>query len=403
MQHIKQLFLLVVQTVIVLTVTVQFSFAQEYAITGFVSGEEQNEGLIGATVQVGELGTTTDIDGNFRLNIDPGKYNVEISYVGFLTQSIEVQVDGVENIEVVLSLSSMILETATVTGSRHEKSIARSPVSINVIKPELLENTNSVRVTSLLDKIPGVQINDNQANIRGGSGWSYGAGSRVLLLIDDVPALQQDAGRPSWGDIPVENISQIEVLKGASSTLYGSAALNGIINVRTGYATSEPVTKANVNYTTYMSPSDGRKKWWSGSELGAPNRYSAGIVHKQKFGKLDVVAAGFYENLKSYNKDGFEKKTRLSANLKYRVSDRINISLNTMTNFGKAGDFFIWKNAITGAYQGLDGAFSERQFNRFYIDPSISIYDKKGNRHKFLGRYFFIDNNNSTNEKIRID
>ena len=62
----------------------------------------------------------------------------------------------------------------------------------------------------------------SQPNIRGGSGWSYGAGSRVLLLVDDIPALQADAGLAQWDDIPVENIAQIEVVKGAASALYGS-------------------------------------------------------------------------------------------------------------------------------------------------------------------------------------
>jgi len=389
-KHLLYFLLVLISNVIV---------AQSSGVTGLVLGMEQGEPLIGATVKIGDKGTTTESDGRFKFLISPGSYILEVSYIGYVSQSIEVTVgQNLMNQDINLELSSEILETATVTGSRHEKSIARSPVSINVIKPELIENTNTVRIVGLLDKIPGVQINDNQANIRGGSGWSYGAGSRVLLLIDDIPALQVDAGRPSWGDIPVENISQIEVLKGASSTLYGSAALNGIINIRTGYATSEPVTKANVSYTNYFPAADQRKQWWDNDLLGLPNRYSAGIVHKQKFGKLDVVANGFYENLKSYNKDAFEKKTRLSANLKYRVNDKINIGLNTMTNFGTAGDFFLWNNAITGAYQGLDGSFSERDYNRFYVDPFVSIYDKKGNRHKILGRYFFIDNNNSNNQ-----
>jgi Outer membrane receptor for ferrienterochelin and colicins len=62
----------------------------------------------------------------------------------------------------------------------------------------------------------------------------------VLLLLDDIPVLQPDAGTPNWDDLPVENIAQIEVIKGAASALYGSSAMNGIVNVRTAYAGSEP-------------------------------------------------------------------------------------------------------------------------------------------------------------------
>ncbi|MGA0258247.1 MAG: TonB-dependent receptor [Saprospiraceae bacterium] len=370
--------------------------AQDSGIKGIILDEETKDVLIGANIVVGDLATITSIDGNFSLNLEPGDYILQISYVGYETFEMPVTVEPGHFTEVnqVLSFSANILQTATVTGSKNEKSLALSPVSINVVKPQLLENTNTVNITSLLDKIPGVQIIDNQANIRGGSGWSYGAGSRVLLLIDDIPALQADAGRPSWGDIPVENISQIEVLKGASSTLYGSAALNGIINIRTGYATAEPITKANVSYTSYMSPKDLNKKWWS----DAPRKTNIGIVHKQKFGKLDVVANGFYEDFDSYLQDGFDEKMRLSANLKYRLNDRVNFGLNTMLNLAESGNFFLWRNGSNAIYTAYEGTFLESDSRRYYLDPQLTIYDRKGNRHKILGRFYYINNDNNNNQ-----
>ena len=63
---------------------------------------------------------------------------------------------------------------------------------------------------------------DGQANIRGGSGYSYGAGSRVMLLMDDLPILTGDVNEVKWNYLPVEIIGQVEVIKGASSALYGS-------------------------------------------------------------------------------------------------------------------------------------------------------------------------------------
>jgi len=78
---------------------------------------------------------------------------------------------------------------------------------------------------------------------QGGSGYSYGAGSRVLVLVDDLPLLSPDAGDVKWDYLPVENISQVEIIKGASSVLYGSSALNGIINVRTAYRVTNRLQK----------------------------------------------------------------------------------------------------------------------------------------------------------------
>jgi iron complex outermembrane receptor protein len=91
-----------------------------------------------------------------------------------------------------------------------------------------------------------VIVVDNDPQIRAGSGFSFGAGSRVMMLVDDLPILSGDIGRPSWSFLPIENLEQVEVIKGASSVLYGSAALSGVINVRTAYPRLEPRTRATA-------------------------------------------------------------------------------------------------------------------------------------------------------------
>ncbi|NNE26297.1 MAG: TonB-dependent receptor plug domain-containing protein, partial [Saprospiraceae bacterium] len=365
----------------------------QMTLEGTIKDVDSGEPLVGATVKAGEAGTTSDVNGFFALNIK-NSTEVTISYIGYTTIVLPLNEQGTQVVEIQMESTSTVLDVATVTGSKYERSIARAPVSINVVKPELIANTNTVKINTLLDKLPGVQIVDNQAIIRGGSGWSYGAGSRVLLLIDDIPALQGDAGRPLWGDIPVENISQIEVVKGASSTLYGSSAMNGIINIRTGYATAEPTTKAFVGYTHFMDPSDEAKKWWD----SAPSRYTVGMVHKRKIGNLDMVANGFYENYDSYYQDGFERKYRLAANLKYRLSDRVVFGLNSLYNRGEAADNFIWRDGGSGAYKPADNTFSERITTRYYFDPQVSITTKNNDRHKILGRYYYVDNDNNLNQ-----
>ncbi len=369
---------------------------QNAVLKGLVTDNTTGNPLIAATIIAGKYGTVTETDGTYSLDLPPGPYVIEIRYVGFETAKTEINLpeNGAIELDVSLILAKTMLQTATVTGSKYERTIATSPVSINVIKPDLAENTNTVRVVSLLEKVPGVQIIDNQANIRGGSGFSYGAGSRVLLLIDDVPAFQADAGRPNWGDIPVENISQIEVVKGASSTMYGSAALNGIINVRTGYATSEPVTKAAVAYTHYMSPKDAGKKWWD----SPPHTLMASILHKQKFGKLDLVVNSFYENFDNYYENGQEEKIRFSLNGKYRFNARTTFSVNTMYNRSDAADYFLWGGGGVNAYRGFQPSFSERINTRFYIDPQLVQYDKRGNRHRLFGRLYYVDNDNNLDQ-----
>ena len=369
--------------------------SQTAMLRGEVTDMDTGDPLIGATLINGEYYTTTEIDGTYELEIVDGQNNIFVSYIGYGDFPLSVIGDGKDQeLDVRIGQTNTILEQATITGSRYEKSLGKSPVAINVIKPELVESTNTTIITSLLDKVPGVQIVDGQANIRGGSGFSYGAGSRVLLLIDDVPAFQSDAGRPLWDDIPVENIAQIEVLKGASSAIYGSAALNGIINIRTGYAKSEPETKASAAYTFFMSPKDAGKQWWD----SAPYRYNLSLTHKQKFKKLDVVAAAFYEESEDFYRGKYKDRYRLSTNLKYRFSERLSLAVNAMYNYKDDSNFLLWDNARDGAYIGWENGFIQGVSKRFYVDPQLTFYDNKLNKHKLTTRYYWINNGSTTNQ-----
>ena len=114
-----------------------------------------------------------------------------------------------------------------------------------------MKNKNTTNIQTAIEQVPGVTITDGQANIRGGSGWSYGAGTRVQVMVDDMPLISGDAGQAQWSLISTENINQVEVIKGASSALYGSSALNGVINIRTAYPSSEPETKVNFHHGFY--------------------------------------------------------------------------------------------------------------------------------------------------------
>ena len=87
---------------------------------------------------------------------------------------------------IALSPISEQLNTIVVSAGRFEQKIEEITVSMEVIKPSLIENKNTTDIQTAMDQIPGVNITDGQANIRGGSGWSFGAGTRVLVLVDTI-------------------------------------------------------------------------------------------------------------------------------------------------------------------------------------------------------------------------
>lgn len=105
-----------------------------------------------------------------------------------------------------------------VTASKFEQKIAEVTTSLDILKPKLIEASGNLTQTAV-DQVSGVNVVKGQVNIRGGSGFSYGAGSRVLMLIDDLPVLSPDAGDIKWDFLPTENLQQVEIIKGASSAL----------------------------------------------------------------------------------------------------------------------------------------------------------------------------------------
>jgi len=384
------------------------NFAQSAVVEGFVKDGNSNEPLIGATVQISDKGTTTDFEGKYSITATVSEVTIKVSYVGYEDlETTMTLVAGKNTANFDLSEAATILNTATVTSGKFEKPLGEVTVSLEVIKPTLLESNNTTSVSSVLGKVSGVEIVDGQPNIRGGSGYSYGAGSRVLLLVDDIPILQPDAGFPNWSDIPVENIEQIEIVKGAASALYGSSAMNGIINIRTGYAKSEPETRFAAFATGFDSYKDETKSWWKANDtldtpgsdtLTAPYEYGFSGLHKQKFGKFDLVVGAFYLDRSGFRKDEFSNYGRFNFNTRYRLTDRLSFGVNANFNTGKAQSFFYWKGGGALTTIGEQESTSTTRRNRYNIDPFLNYFAKNDVRHRFRGRYYNINNASEQNQ-----
>ncbi|TNE60412.1 MAG: TonB-dependent receptor [Bacteroidetes bacterium] len=394
------------RTLLTLSLTCLFFplFSQNATLKGVVTDLANGEPLLGVTVRVGGSGAATDVNGEYQINLPPGSYEVLFNYTGYedRTQTVRLVANQTTTLNMQMSDADNLLQQATVTAGKFEKALGEVTVSLDVLKPRLIDNVNSTRVDEALVKVPGVSMIDGQAVIRGGAGFSYGAGSRVLLLVDDIPALQVDAGFPNWTDYPIENISQMEVLKGAASALYGSSAMNGIINIRTGFAKDKPETKVALFSTVWGSPKDKNMKWWGDpdtSRILLPIKTGYSFVHRRKEGKWDMVLGSYGLYLDSYNDKTYNRYMRVTPNVRYRVSDRLAIGLNSNFNFGRSGSFFIWANDSIGAFRpGVNSSSRTNGRLRIMLDPSLQYFDKGGNRHKFLGRYFHVHNDNDNNQ-----
>ncbi|MGH1337965.1 MAG: TonB-dependent receptor [Aureispira sp.] len=415
-------------------------------IKGVMMDSVENEPMLGAEVRIDNLeggfvtGAASDfIEGAYTVSLPAGSYNLVASYMGYKTVIIPVTIKDKETLTININLQQEVnvLKVVTKTASRFETSVGKSSVSIDVLQPSLVDNTNATKVDEVVDKVPGVSVVDGQANIRGGSGFSYGAGSRVLLLVDDLPLLTGDAGQPNWRDIPVENIAQIEVVKGAASALYGSSALNGIINIRTAYAKNKPYTKVSVFQTSFMTPKRPETAWWQRDQIGVwdaatndssavdtlqptlfsgrngyrtPVELGVQFAHRRKIGKFDLTLGGNYYYQDSYRAGAYERKYRINSNMRYRFTTKMNVGLNINVNTGQSGSFFIWGNEYPYAlgfigdsishniYVPRTGSITETNTVRFNIDPYFTAYDNKNGRHRLQTRFFYVDNQNGQNQ-----
>jgi TonB-dependent SusC/RagA subfamily outer membrane receptor len=369
----------------------QMISAQNATLKGTVT-DTNGEILIAATIKADNKIAVSDANGEYEISLKAGTYQVECSYVSFNTEkkTITLREKTTEILDFKLEEGTNFLNTVTVTSGRFEKPIGEVTVSMDVIKPSFIQSNNSQSIDKVLEKVPGFTIVGGQPNIRGGSGFTYGAGSRVLILVDDIPALQPDAGSPNWSDFQVETIEQIEVLKGAASALYGSSALNGVVNIRTAYAGLKPITQFASYYTSYRNPSDTSQNWWK--DKAQP--YTAGftVSHRRKIGKLDLVLGGAWQATKSFNSGTSDTLGRVNIGTRYHVNDRLVIGANTNINVGQSNYFFYWKDGTKGVYEGSPNTYIFNKRKRYSIDPYVSYYGKKGFKHKLLGRFYSVDN-----------
>ena len=366
--------------------------------SGKVLDKSTADPLIGVTVLVDGKGlTSSDLDGNFNVSITPGEHSISFSFIGYDTQTVNHFFAKNEKKEQVIQLAENveIIETVVVSAGKFEQRIEETTVSIEVIKSSFIEDKNTTNIQTAIDLVPGVNMTDGQANIRGGSGWSYGAGTRVQVLVDDMPLISGDAGQAQWSLISTENINQVEIIKGASSALYGSSALNGVINIRTAYPTDNPETKINFHTGIYSNAKRESLNWW-GDEYR--NIKGMDFLHKRKIGHLDLVVGGFILEDQGYRFKEVTNRQRVNFNTRYKSQkvEGLSYGINSNFLFNTTASALIWQSYET-AYIPLDSSVTKTSGDVFNIDPFVTYINPSNNdKHRLQTRYMKVVNDNET-------
>lgn len=402
-----KLFRQVAMTVLTLLSAQQVYCQSSGALIGVVIDGFSGDPLPGVTVFISEdLGTVTDANGKYRLDIDAGEYEIRFSFIGYDTRYEKITIDsaGARIMNIKLHSAETDLGTIVVSAGRYEQAIEDVVVSMEVLKPQLTENKNTTTLETAIEQVPGVNVIDGQANIRGGSGYSYGAGSRVQVLMNDIPVLAADANDVKWTFLPVENIGQVEVIKGASSALYGSSAMNGVINLRTAEVNDEPETKFSFFYGWYGDPKREQLKWW---DDGAQEMNGLMFSHRERINRFDLNLGGQVFQDEGYRMGENEKRYRINGGgrLSFPKTPGLYAGINTNVVFSSGGLMFLWENDSTGAYipqGGLDDStttLSLYETTRTGIDPYVTYTTPAGKAHKLKTRYFRSSNRNNTGQE----
>ena len=197
--------------------------------------DENKEPLMGATVSVKEkvtLGTTTDTQGKYTLKLpDNREYTLQVSYMGYISQTHKVSVSKTGKVDFILKEDAVNMETIVVTGTRTPKLLKDVPIVTRVITADEIKKVDATHIGDLLQaELPGIEFSysmDQQVSL---NMQGFG-GNAILFLVDGERLAGETLDNIDYNRLNMDNVERIEIVKGAASSLYGSNAVGGVVNI----------------------------------------------------------------------------------------------------------------------------------------------------------------------------
>ena len=373
--HISKIFFLIVFLFFYLP-----TFSQTGNVKGkIISGEET---LPFATISVKnmDIGVTSGMDGNYYLTgLEPGTHIIVVSHVGHIAEKKEVLVkDGETTTLNFIMSSSAVLDEIVVTGTMKPTFVSRSPVKIDVVTSEQFDLYLPSAASSIVESVQ--LVNGVQEVIDCGVCYTNNIsvnglpGTYTAILMDGTPIYGSLASVYGLNGIPNMIIDRFEVIKGPNSTLYGSDAVAGVINVITKNPSEQPMFSADVMTTTMeevfaniaFAPELGKSNGYVGLNVNYVNNYQ------------DINDDGFGDGV---NSDVISLFSKFNI---FRPSDKI---------FTIAAKYY-----YEDRRNGVEAYVKDRAYRQLRGDDQIygeSIYT---NRVELFGTYAL-----NTSESMKID
>ncbi|HEU4555567.1 MAG TPA: TonB-dependent receptor [Chitinophaga sp.] len=203
-----------------------------------------------------KTGTVTDTSGAYELNgLPPGRHQLQVSAVGFVrhVQAVQIKAGATNRQHIQLQPAASSLNEVVVTGTLKPVSKMESPVPVDVFTPLFFRKNPTPSLFDALQNVNGVrpQLNCNVCNT-GDIHINGLEGPYTMVMIDGMPIVSALSTVYGLSGIPNSLVERVEIVKGPASTLYGSEAVAGLINVITKDPSHAPLLTADVFSTTWQ-------------------------------------------------------------------------------------------------------------------------------------------------------
>ncbi|MEG0038696.1 MAG: TonB-dependent receptor, partial [Bacteroides sp.] len=309
-------------------------------IIGHVLDKKSGEHLSYITIALKgtTIGTTTDNSGHYFLkNLPEGTFVLEVSAVGFKTQSRKIQLKKGKTLEENFELEedAIALDGVVVSANRSETTRRMAPTLVNVMDMKLFENTNSATLSQGLNFQPGVRVETNCQNCGFQQVRINGLdGPYTQILIDSRPIFSALSGVYGLEQIPANMIERVEVMRGGGSALFGSSAIAGTINI----ITKEPLrNSAQLAHT--LTSIGGSSSFDNNTSL------NASLVTDNNRAGLYLFGQNRHRDAYDHNGDGYSEMPKLKnqtvgfrSYLKTSTYSKLTFEYHHMQEFRRGGN-----------------------------------------------------------------
>ncbi|MCK5782248.1 MAG: TonB-dependent receptor [Flavobacteriales bacterium] len=314
------------------------TFGQTTSIEGHISSGGERMPFVYVVIKSIDLGVTTDKDGRYHMELQPGKYTVEASFIGYTTSKKNIEINKGQHLHLDFDLRTDVfgLDQVVVTSTRNEISRKDSPITVNVLGERIFEMTQASTMSQGLSFTPGLRVDLNCQNCGLPDVKMNGlAGAYSQILIDGRATYSALSGVYGLEQIPANMIERIEVVKGGGSSLYGANAIAGTINV----ITKDPIENSfTIGGNTAIIGGQTSDQTLTFNSSTVSEDYNSGVSFFGNFrdrGEYDANDDGFSELSKiktlSFGTKAFYKPTSLS---------RFGLEMHIINDYRRGGNMF---------------------------------------------------------------